>query len=177
MSDTSQRLIAGKYELLTLAGEGGMAVVWKALMRGAGSFARTVAIKRITAGKHADPSFIKMFEEEARVGSQLHHPNIVQILDFGRDEEGGYYLVMEWMEGLDLFQWVRSFPRQSLATPWPLVTAIGIEVLRGLSAAHEREGDGGVPAPVFHRDVSPSNILLGSNGTAKLTDFGVEPKK
>lgn len=173
MADTAGRLIAGKYELLTPAGEGGMAVVWKSIARGAGSFTRTVAIKRITAGKHADPSFIKMFEEEARVGSQLHHPNIVQILDFGRDEEGGYYLVMEWMEGLDLFQWVRSFPRGSMPTPWPLVAAIGIEVLRGLSAAHEREGDGGGAAPVFHRDVSPSNILLGSNGTVKLTDFGL----
>lgn len=170
-------MIAGKYELVVPAGEGGMAVVWKAVARGAGAFARPVAIKRIQAARHADPSFIKMFEEEARVGSQLQHPNIIQILDFGRDEDGGYYLVMEWCEGLDMFQWVRSFTAAKTGdpnsrTPWPLVAAVGIETLRGLGAAHERELDDG-PAPVIHRDVSPSNILLGTNGTVKLTDFGL----
>lgn len=177
--DAPGKLIAGKYELLMAAGEGGMAVVWKAIARGAGSFAKQVAVKRIQAGKTADPSFIKMFEEEARVGSQLEHPNIVHIMDFGREDDGGYYLVMEWCEGLDMFQWVRSFQRPTApghvprATPWPLVAAIGIEVLRGLSAAHERVMADGTSAPVYHRDVSPSNILLGVNGTVKLTDFGL----
>ena len=177
--DVPGKLIAGKYELLMTAGEGGMAVVWKAILRGAGSFAKQVAVKRIQAGKTADPSFIKMFEEEARVGSQLEHPNIVHIMDFGREPDGGYYLVMEWCEGLDMFQWVRSFQRPAAPgagprpTPWPLVSAIGIEVLRGLGAAHERVMQDGSPAPVYHRDVSPSNILLGSNGTVKLTDFGL----
>ena len=171
--DVPGKLIAGRYELLTEAGEGGMAVVWKAIARGAGSFAKQVAVKRIQAGKTADPSFIKMFEEEARVGSQLEHPNIVHIMDFGREDDGGYYLVMEWCEGLDMFQWVRSFNRATRPTPWALVSAIGIEVLRGLSSAHERLMPDGTPAPVYHRDVSPSNILLGSNGTVKLTDFGL----
>jgi serine/threonine protein kinase len=98
-------------------------------------------------------------------------------MDFGREDDGGYYLVMEWCEGLDMFQWVRSFHRPTTGgprvTPWPLVSAIGIEVLRGLGAAHERVMADGTPAPVYHRDVSPSNILLGSNGTVKLTDFGL----
>jgi serine/threonine-protein kinase len=177
--DVAGKVIAGKYELLVPAGEGGMAVVWKAVARGAGAFAKQVAVKRIQAGKTADPSFIKMFEEEARVGSQLEHPNIVHIMDFGVDEDGGYYLVMEWCEGLDMFQWVRSHSRPGpdgsgpRATPWPLVAAIGVEVTRGLAAAHERVTPDGTPAPVYHRDVSPSNILLGVNGTVKLTDFGL----
>ena len=171
--DAPGRIIAGKYELVSPAGEGGMAVVWKALARGDGDARRPVAIKRIQHAKHADPSFVRMFEEEARVGSELHHPNIVQILDFGMDEEGGYYLVMEWIEGLDMFQWVRSFPKGLRETPWPLVAAIGIEVCRALAAAHERVDARGQVVPVYHRDVSPSNVLLGVTGVVKLTDFGL----
>ncbi len=171
--DKPGKIIAGRYELLEPAGEGGMAVVWRALTRGAGKFARPVAVKRIHTAKGGDQSFVKLFEEEARVGAGLQHPNIVQIADFGVDDEGDYYLVMEWMEGLDLHHWVRSHPRGIRQTPWPLVTAIGMEVLRGLGAAHERTDENGELVPVYHRDVSPSNVLLGTNGTVKLTDFGL----
>lgn len=171
--DKPGKVIAGRYELLEPAGEGGMAVVWRALVRGAGQFARPVALKRIHAAKNADQHMVKLFEEEARVGAALHHPNIVQILDFGVDDDGDYFLAMEWIEGLDLHHWTRSHPRGIKNTPWPLVAAIGMEVLRGLSAAHERVDEGGALSPVVHRDVSPSNVLLGTNGTVKLTDFGL----
>jgi serine/threonine-protein kinase len=171
--DKPGKIIAGRYELLEPAGEGGMAVVWRARSRGAGQFARPVAVKRIHASKGGDPNFVRLFEEEARVGAQLTHPNIVQILDFGVDDDGDYYLVMEWVEGLDLHHWVRSYPRGIRSTPWPLVTAIGIEVLRALAAAHGRTDERGELVPVYHRDVSPSNVLLGTNGTVKLTDFGL----
>ncbi|MCZ7678202.1 MAG: protein kinase [Sandaracinaceae bacterium] len=97
--DKPGKIIAGRYELLEPAGEGGMAVVWRALTRGAGQFARPVAVKRIHAAKGADQSFVRLFEEEARVGAGLQHPNIVQIVDFGVDDDGDYFLVMEWIEG------------------------------------------------------------------------------
>jgi serine/threonine-protein kinase len=171
--DRPGKIIAGKYELLEPAGEGGMAIVWRALTRGHGQFARPVAVKRIHAGKGSDQSFVRLFEEEARVGAGLHHPNIVQIMDFGVDDEGDYYLVMEWIEGIDMHHWVRSYPRGIRQTPWPLVAAIGMEILRALGAAHERTDDSGQLVPVYHRDVSPSNVLLGTNGTVKLTDFGL----
>jgi serine/threonine-protein kinase len=171
--DRPGKVIAGRYELLEPAGEGGMAVVWRALVRGAGKFARPVALKRIHAAKNADQHMVKLFEEEARVGAGLHHPNIVQILDFGVDDDGDYFLAMEWIDGLDLHHWARSHPRGIKPTPWPLATAIGVEVLRGLAAAHERVDEAGRVSPVFHRDVSPSNVLLGTNGTVKLTDFGL----
>lgn len=173
MRDKPGNIIAGRYELLEPAGEGGMAIVWRARSRGAGNFARPVAVKRIHSAKGADQSFVRLFEEEARVGAQLQHPNIVQILDFGVDDDGDYFLVMEWVEGIDLHQWARSYPRGIRLSPWPLIAAIGVEVLRGLGAAHEREDESGARVPVIHRDVSPSNVLLGTNGTVKLTDFGL----
>ena len=166
-------VIADKYELLYRAGAGGMAVVWRAMMRGAAGFSRTVALKRILPQLTANDEFVQMFIEEARVGSQLQHPNIVQILDFGRDRNDRYYLVMEWVDGLDLGHFVESFRMAGLFAPWPIVTAIGIEVLRALDAAHSRMDERHLPAPVYHRDVTPQNILVSRHGIAKLMDFGL----
>jgi len=159
--------IAGKYELLAEAGTGGMATVWRGLTRGAAGFTRPVAIKRILPQLVADEKFVEMFIEEARVVSELQHPNIVQIHDFG-EEDGDYFLVMEWVEGIDLGRHVRSYTVVGLDPPWQLIAAIGIEVCRALSAAHERS-----EGPVIHRDVTPQNILIGVSGIVKLTDFGL----
>jgi serine/threonine-protein kinase len=112
-----------------------------------------------------------MFVEEARVVSDLAHPNIAQVYDFDQDEEGRYFIVMEWVDGLDLGAWIESFPAGE--TPQHLVAAIGIEILRALTAAHERVDGAGRPAPVIHRDVSPANVLLSVMGIVKLVDFGL----
>lgn len=173
MSGDEGTIIAGKYRLLELAGEGGMASVWRAITLGAAGFIRPVAVKRILPHLEGDPHFIAMFVEEARVGAELSHPNIVQIHDFGVDEEGLHFLVMEWVEGLDLGRYIESFAEAGMRTPWPYVAAIAIEVLRALGAAHERCDLYGNPAPVFHRDVTPHNVLCGTNGIVKLTDFGL----
>ncbi len=173
MSERGGQVIGGKYELLEKIGEGGMAVVWRAVMRGAAGFTRPVAVKKIKHEFRASDRYIRMFVEEARVGSELAHPNIVQVLDFCTDDRGSYYLVMEWVEGLDLAAFVNSFARAGDKAPWSLVVAIGIGALRGLAAAHERRRDDGNPAPVIHRDVSPHNILLAGNGIVKLSDFGL----
>jgi len=165
-------MIAGRYELVERAAEGGMAAVWRANVVGAEGFRRPVAIKRILPTQN-DEQFVKMFVEEARVCSQLQHPNIVQVFDFGRDEEGMHYLVMEWVEGVDLNNYTSVHREAGLPIPWPLVAAIGVGALRGLRAAHERVDPTGRPAPVIHRDVTPSNILLDTHGAVRLTDFGV----
>jgi eukaryotic-like serine/threonine-protein kinase len=169
----ARTIIDGKYELIELAGEGGMATVYRAIVRGAAGFSRTVAVKKIKTEFRAIRNYIDMFVEEARVGSELAHPNIVQVYDFCTDDEGAYYLVMEWVEGVDLGSFIRSFREFGQTTPWPLVVAIGIGTLRGLGAAHERRRPEGTASPVIHRDVSPHNILLGANGVVKLTDFGL----
>jgi serine/threonine-protein kinase len=167
------QVVDGKYELVELAGEGGMATVYKALARGAAGFSRTVAVKKLKRELRAIRNYIDMFVEEARVGSDLAHPNIVQVYDFCGDAEGSYYLVMEWVEGMDLGRFNKGFTEFGARTPWPMIASVGIGTLRGLGAAHERLKPDGTLAPVIHRDVSPHNILLGVNGVVKLTDFGL----
>ncbi len=170
--DLSGQLIDGKYQLASIAGEGGMATVYKAVVRGAAGFQRTVAVKHIKPEYRALKNYIDMFIEEARVGSELAHPNIVQVHDFV-SEAGSYYLVMEWVEGIDLGGLIKAARELGRPVPWPLVVAIGIGTLRGLGAAHDRIAPDGTPAPVIHRDVSPHNVLLGINGVVKLSDFGL----
>jgi len=170
--DLSGHVIDGKYQLVSLAGEGGMASVYKAVVRGAAGFQRTVAVKHIKPEYRALKNYIDMFIEEARVGSELAHPNIVQVHDFC-SESGSYYLIMEWVEGSDLGALIKAYRETSRDVPWALAAAIGIGTLRGLGAAHDRVAPDGTPAPVIHRDVSPHNVLLGVNGAVKISDFGL----
>jgi serine/threonine-protein kinase len=154
-------LLGGKYEVLELAGEGGMAKVYRGQTHGAAGFTRPVAIKRVLAPLSQNPEFLKMFVEEARVVSELDHPNIA------------HYLVLEWVDGLTLSDWRQGYREHGNHTPWTLTAAIGIEVLEALHAAHVREDSEGRPAPVFHRDVTPQNVMLSNCGIVKLTDFGL----
>jgi eukaryotic-like serine/threonine-protein kinase len=170
--DLSGSIIDGKYQLVSIAGEGGMATVYKGVVRGAAGFQRTVAVKHIKPEYRGLKNYIDMFIEEARVGSELAHPNIVQVHDFV-SEEGSYYLVMEWVEGIDLGGLIKAQRDLGRAVPWPLIAAVGIGTLRGLGAAHDRIAPDGTPSPVIHRDVSPHNVLLGVNGVVKLSDFGL----
>ncbi|HNZ22303.1 MAG TPA: serine/threonine-protein kinase [Polyangiaceae bacterium] len=172
MSGSGRIVIAGRYELLEVAGSGGMAAVWRGVMR-EGDHQVPVAIKRILSHIARDPAIVALFHEEARVGRQLAHPNIVQVLDDGKDDAGNDYLVMEWVEGLDLYDYMRSYHAARVHVPWQAVAAIGFQILRGLAAAHERVDGQGQRRPVIHRDLTPSNILLGVDGVVKVADFGL----
>jgi serine/threonine protein kinase len=163
-------LIAGKYELVERVREG--SAVWMGLTHGAFGFRRRVAIKRLAQNLEDDHDRLAEFLEEARIASELEHPNIVDIHDFDQDEEGRFFLVLEWIDGLDLATWARSFDRTTGPAPWPIAISVVTEVLAGLAAAHERLDESGRPAPVFHRDVSARNVLFGCNGIVKLGDFG-----
>ncbi len=165
-------LVAGRYELHEIAGRGGMAVVWRGALRGDLGFLRPVAVKQIHDHLVEQAIYVDMFAEEARVGAELHDPNIAQTYDFVSDGDS-YYLVMEWVDGIDLGAYIQHVVSRGEKTPWELITAIGIGVLRGLAAAHERLDEAGEPAPIVHRDVSPHNILINRMGMAKLIDFGL----
>ncbi|MBN2715270.1 MAG: serine/threonine protein kinase [Deltaproteobacteria bacterium] len=165
-------MVGGKYQLEEIAGTGGMANVWRATMKGPGRFRRTVAVKHMHSHLKENTQYREMFFEEARVGAELQDGNIVQTYDF-IEEYGEYFLIMEWIEGINLYTYAQYVNKMKSRTRWELAVAIGIGVLRGLSAAHEYVDDAGRPTPILHRDVSPHNILISEKGMAKLIDFGL----
>jgi len=165
-------IVGGRYELIEVAGRGGMADVWRGRVRGDSGFVREVAIKQMHANLAIQPQYVAMFIEEARVGSLLQSPNVSEVHDFVHDR-GHYYMVLEWIDGVDLGSWIKWHVARNEPTRWELVAAVAVGVLRGLAAAHERVGADGTLLPIVHRDVSPHNVLLTTRGMVKLIDFGL----
>ncbi len=149
-----------------------MATVYLGRISGAGGFQRFVGIKRLHAHLAREPEFIQMFLDEARLAARIHHPNVVPILEIGTGEQG-YYIVMEYVEGGTLAQLIARTVRSGRRLPAHVASRILVDVLAGLHAAHELADDDGNPLGIVHRDVSPQNILIGVDGSARLTDFGV----
>ena len=165
-------LVGGRYELLEVAGRGGMADVWRGRVRGDSGFVRDVAIKQMHTSLALQPPYVAMFVEEARIGALLRSPNLSEVHDFVHDR-GHYYMIQEWIDGIDLGTWIKWHAGRDEATRWELVAAVGVGILRALAAAHERVGAGGEPLPIVHRDVSPHNVLLTTRGMVKVIDFGL----
>ncbi|MCC7386137.1 MAG: serine/threonine protein kinase [Deltaproteobacteria bacterium] len=165
----------GRYELLLELGRGGMAVVWAARMVGELGFSRVVALKTILPEYADDPSFRRGMFEEARIAARLRHANVVEVLELA--EEGPLlYQVMTLIEGDSLAGLIAPDPSEGLRVapiPPPVAARVLSDVLAGLHAAHEVTDDNGVSLNLVHRDVSPQNVLVGIDGVARLTDFGV----
>jgi tRNA A-37 threonylcarbamoyl transferase component Bud32 len=161
----------GKYLLVDRIAQGGMAEVYRALLRGPDGFEKTFAIKRILPAFTGIDDFVKRFTSEARLVDGLTHVNIAQVFDFG-EIDGSYYLAMEFVEGVDLGRLYQAALRMGEPLGLPFAVFIVAEAARGLAYAHARS-EGGRPLGIVHRDVSPQNILVSYAGEVKIADFGI----
>jgi eukaryotic-like serine/threonine-protein kinase len=162
-----------RYELLERIGAGGMAEIFRGKAVAAGGFEKPVAIKRILPHLSQDRRFVEALIAEAKILSQLRHRNIVQIFDVGLGDDGQYFLVMEFVDGMDLGNVQRGLETRRKRLPLDLVLHIGAEICEALQHAHAAPAPDGQPMRLVHRDVSPSNVLISRSGEVKLTDFGI----
>lgn len=163
-----------RYVDLGILGRGGMAQVHLARREGPAGFKKLVALKRMLPQFADDPSFERMFLNEARLAAGLDHSNIAQVLDFGL-LGGRYFIAMEYVHGHDLRKVLHAAAKQRPSRTLPIASALQIvrSVAAGLHYAHEVRDHEGNPLGLVHRDVSPSNVLVSDDGEVKLADFGV----
>ncbi len=151
------QLINDRYEIEKLVGEGGMANVYLARDT---ILDRKVAVKVLRGDLAGDEKFVRRFQREALSASSLSHPNIVEIYDVGEDE-GNFYIVMEYIEGKTLKQLIKKRGVLSL----PEAIDIMLQLLDALASAHD--------SYIIHRDIKPQNIMIKESGLVKITDFGI----
>lgn len=164
----------GRYELITPIAAGGMGTVYLARVTAIGGFSREVAVKVLdskSASSETGPAPDELLDE-ARVASSIRHPAVVPVLDVG-SSPAGPYLVMEYVEGDSLANLLQSMRAAGATLPPQIGLRILSDALEGLHAAHEAKDDRGEPLDIVHRDFSPQNILVGVDGAARLTDFGI----
>lgn len=160
----------GRYRLLAPIASGGTATVYLGRSEAIGGFSRTVAVKLLHPHLLNDSSSeaSKEFLEEAKLSARMQHPLIVPVLDVGESEQG-FYLVMEYVDGASLAELLRLESK----LPRRIAGRILIDVLEALQAAHSAVDDRDLSLGIVHRDFSPQNILVGSDGRSRLTDFGI----
>ncbi len=162
----------GRYALFDEIAAGGMATVHLGRLVGPVGFTRTVAIKRLHSHFAKDPDFSAGFVDEARLAARIHHPNVVPIIDV-LAEDSELSLVMDYVEGESLARLLRQAGTADEPIPLSVASAVLCGTLYGLHAAHEALNERGKPMDLVHRDVSPQNVLVGSDGIPRLVDFGV----
>jgi eukaryotic-like serine/threonine-protein kinase len=170
MSVGAATSISSRYELLVKIASGGMATVYVGRLKGAAGLSRLVAIKR--AHSKDNPKLRKALETEAYVATLLHHPNSVAVLDV-EDHDGELWLVLEYVEGVSLFELSVALRKRRQTLPPAVAARILLDTAAGLHAVHELCDGKGAPLSVVHRDVSPQNILIGVDGVARIADLGI----
>jgi hypothetical protein len=162
----------GDYRIERFIGAGGMGNVYVGVRVGAAGFVKPVAIKLLQPEVATKPEAVELFLKEARLVARLTHPGIVQTLELGETERG-YFIVMEYVEGIDVAALARYQRRQRERLPLGVAAHIVTSACLALDYAHRAVGEDGKPLELVHHDVSPHNLLVDLNGNVKLADFGV----
>jgi len=162
----------GQYVLMERIATGGMAEVFKARMMGMEGFQKTVAIKRILSHLTDNEEFVTMFIDEAKLAAQLNHNNIIHIYDLGKIDRS-YYIAMEYIGGHDLRSILQDCRSREVSLPTPLALFIGSLLASALDHAHRKRDFENRDLGLVHRDVSPQNVLISTEGDIKLCDFGI----
>ncbi|MDR0931738.1 MAG: serine/threonine protein kinase [Victivallales bacterium] len=161
-----------RYEYINLIAEGGMGRVYKARKIGVAGFEKIVAIKMLLKKFLDDPDYVASFIGEAKLVANLIHENIVQIYQLER-YKGAYYFVIEYVDGMSLYDLIRFHAKLKRTLPLELAVFIAGRVARGLAYAHSRRGADGSSLGIVHCDICPHNVLINTEGVPKITDFGI----
>jgi serine/threonine-protein kinase len=164
--------VMGGYRLLDEIASGGMATVHLSIAESGPEPRPFVAIKRMHEHFARDPDFSSMFLDEATLCTRIRHENVVATIDVVHEEDE-LLLVLELVEGESLSKLVKQLSQRKARVPKNIASAIVADMLRGLHAAHEATNEAGEPLMIVHRDVSPHNVIVGTDGIAKVLDFGV----
>ncbi|HEY0251055.1 MAG TPA: serine/threonine-protein kinase, partial [Kofleriaceae bacterium] len=165
-------VVIGRYLLHRQIARGGMATIHIARLVGDEGFTRIVAAKRLHPEFAEDSEFVSMFLDEARIASKVHHRNVVPVLDVVTTGDE-VVLVQEYVHGAPLHWLLRTAHEAKTHVPINIAVSVACQVLAGLQAAHETTDEMGEPLGVVHRDVSPQNVMVATDGTARLLDFGI----
>ena len=159
----------GKYQLVAEIARGGMGIVYLAVAQGPARFSKLLVIKELKPEFVEDETFLEMFLEEARLAARLSHPNIVQTYEVG-EEDKRHYIVMDYLDGVTLARLLR---RKSTLFTRNMHLRVICEILAGLHYAHTLKDFDGTDLGIVHRDVTPQNVFITFDGTAKIVDFGI----
>jgi serine/threonine-protein kinase len=162
----------GPYVVYEQLGLGGMATVHRAETQGIAGFSKQVALKRMLPSVAADANLVKSFIREARLASHLRHANVAQTYDLGKVGDT-YFIAMELVPGRNLREVLKHCAQTRRNMPLPIALNIVSQICDALDYAHNLCDESGQPLGIIHRDVSPSNVILGEAGIAKLIDFGI----
>jgi serine/threonine-protein kinase len=163
----------GRYEVVEHLASGGMGQVYLARATGLGGFQRQVVVKTLDPRRFGDDSLIAMFLDEARLLGALHHQYIAPVYDVGLDDQGRYYLVMDYVPGETAEACFEAAIAGGGRPPVSLAVTVVAAVASALDYAHALKAPDGTPLDIVHRDVSLSNVMIGHDGDVKLIDFGI----
>ena len=172
MSNIEPTPFGDKYVLVEHIATGGMAEIYRAQYSGIEGFAKELVVKRLREEFASRPNVVQMFLDEARVAATLTHQNVVHTYDLG-ELQGEYFIAMELLKGEELVAVLRRAVKTGHMLPMQIAIGIVMQSLEGLHYVHTRSDDRGRLLGLCHRDINPTNIHVGYDGTCKIVDFGI----